>query len=442
MLSAEKNTLLTQVGAGSPMGELLRRYWHPVAPAKELRDRRVKPVRLLGEDLVLFRRTGGGYGLVSRSCPHRGTDLSVGWVEEDVLVCPYHGWAFDSAGRCARQPFEEMGPAGGFRDKVGVAAYPTATLGGLVWAYLGPEPAPLLPKFEQFGWSHGFVEIVMTELPCNWFQCHENAVDPVHFEWLHTNGNAVRVNPDAPVYAPRHQNIGFSEFEFGFINQREVQTEYDPSGSFARSSQLTDGGILCLWPYSLASGNTFEFRVPVDDETTLNITWQYSVLPCDVQAAMPECDDTPFWYGPLRGSDGRIIVSHTGNQDFAAWIGQGVIADRTREQLGRSDKGITLLRRRFLEAIETVADGGDPPGIVRDQERHTIELPLLNKSIYTEGVPRRTFEAKLAARRKSRLYGIGGYFAVQAGRPAELTEAYERAARISPGAASDQEPEA
>ncbi|WP_245700101.1 Rieske 2Fe-2S domain-containing protein [Streptomyces roseifaciens] len=421
------------MGPGTPMGELLRRYWHPVAPAMELRERRVKPVRLLGEDLLLFRKQDGGHGLISRHCPHRRADLALGWVDGDDMRCAYHGWAFDASGRCVSQPFEEAGPAGGFRDKVRVASYPTATLGGLVWAYLGPDPAPLLPDFEPFSWSHGFVEVIMTELPCNWFQCHENGVDPVHFEWLHSNGNVVRGNPDARDYVATHLDIEFLEFEYGFVNGRVVDTVDAPKGEYARTSNVADGGILCLWPYTLVSGSTIEFRVPMDDRRTLNITWQYSVLPEDVSTGEQDSDTVPYWYGPYTDPEtGDVIMSHTLNQDFATWAGQGAVTDRTSEQLGRSDAGITMLRRRYFEAIQQVARGEDPPGTVRDPGANVrIQLPIHSKSYYTEGMPRAVFEEKLAARKRSGLFGIGGFHAVQAGRPEHLQARYEEIAGIA-----------
>ncbi|MEU3752905.1 Rieske 2Fe-2S domain-containing protein [Streptomyces olivoreticuli] len=433
MLSAEKNRTLTEVGPGTPMGELLRRYWHPVAPAMELREQRVKTVKLLGEDLVLFRKPGGDHGLISRYCPHRSADLGIGWVDGDLMRCAYHGWAFDSDGRCAHQPFEEAGPAGGFRDKVRVASYPTATLGGLIWAYLGPDPAPLLPDFEPFSWGHGFVEIIMTELPCNWFQCHENGMDPVHFEWLHSNGNAARSAPDDPKYVARHLAIDFLEFEHGWINGREIDTVNAPEGVYARTSNVADGGILCMWPYTLVSGSTIEFRVPMDDHRTLNITWQYSVLPDDVDLGERESDTIPFWYGPFTDPEtGEIVMSHTLNQDFAAWTSQGPVTDRSVEHLGRSDAGITLLRRKYFEAIEQVARGEDPPGTVRDPEANVkIQLPIHSKSFYTEGMPRGVFEEKFAARKASGLFGIGGFLSVQAGRPEHLQRQYEEIAGIA-----------
>jgi 5,5'-dehydrodivanillate O-demethylase len=435
MLSAEKNEILTQVRQDTPMGNLLRRYWHPIAPARELTEGGVKPVTLLGEDLVLFRKRSGGHGLIARSCPHRNADLGFGWTDGDALRCAYHGWAFDADGRCVHQPFEEAGPAEGFRDKVGLTSYPTQLLGGLIWAYLGPQPAPLLPDYEPFGWDHGFVEIIITELPCNWFQCHENAMDPVHFEWLHSNGNAVRQNPTDPTYVPGHVGIDFLEFEYGFVNGRVIETENAPPGEYARTSNVEDGGILCVYPYLLVSGNTIEFRVPIDERRTMNVTWQYSVLPDDVIVTAQPDEAIPYWYGPLRDAQtGKILTSYTANQDFAAWTGQGAITDRTSEHLGRSDRGITLLRRRYFDAMEAVARGEDPPGTVRDPAVNKgIPLPIRSKSFYTEGMPRARFEEKLAARRRDGLLGIGGLFSVQAGRPDELQRQYDKLAGVSGG---------
>ena len=124
MLSNEQNRKLIEVGAGTPMGELLRRYWMPVAAVAELDDRPVKPVRLLGEDLTLYCDRSGTYGLVDRHCPHRRADLSYGWIEECGLRCHYHGWKWDATGRCLEQPFEEMAhPDARFKDRVRIKAY-------------------------------------------------------------------------------------------------------------------------------------------------------------------------------------------------------------------------------------------------------------------------------------------------------------------------------
>src|SRR5258706_10525304 len=186
----------------------------------ELDDKPVKPVRLMGEDLVLYRDRAGTYGLVGRHCPHRRADLSYGYVEDCGLRCTYHGWRFDETGRCLEQPYEETeDPDSRFKDRVHLTAYPVEAKAGLLWAYLGPQPAPLVPTWEPFTWPNGFVQIVISQVPCNWFQCQENSVDPVHFEWMHMNWSVRLKNQGGP-YSPRHMKLEFDEFDYGISYRR------------------------------------------------------------------------------------------------------------------------------------------------------------------------------------------------------------------------------
>jgi 5,5'-dehydrodivanillate O-demethylase len=330
------------------------------------------------------------------------------------------------------QPFELASGASGFREKVKVKSYSTKRLGGLVWAYLGPGEAPQLPDFEPYSWRRGFAEISMTVLPCNWFQCHENGVDPVHFEWLHTNWTSVWDNPDILCYGAEHLAIDFAEFRFGWICGRKLGQANVNLKPASVSNRIDEGGMLCLWPYTLVTGPTMEWRVPMDDEHTLNITRQYSVLPGDIPAFDQDPDSVPYWYGPLtHGPDDQMITSHTLNQDFAAWVGQGVIADRARERLGRTDAGIIRLRRRFLEEIKLVADGRDPAGTIRDPaENIRVELPVYMKSRYVDGVSRQKF-AELLQRQRCSAWPGDGYLAVQAGRPEHVRRLFEKAAGLT-----------
>ena len=148
MESPEQNQLLTQVGAGTPMGELMRRYWQPFAAAVDLADAWTQRVRLLGEDLILFRDRSGGLGLIAEQCPHRRASFLHGIPTERGIRCPYHGWEFNAGGACLHQPFEADNPA--FRASVGTTAYPVREMGGVLFAYLGPvtpeQPLPLLPR--------------------------------------------------------------------------------------------------------------------------------------------------------------------------------------------------------------------------------------------------------------------------------------------------------
>src|SRR5204862_8223277 len=154
MLTREDNELLTRVGRGTPGGELLRRYWHLVAASGELtEDKPIKPVKLLGEDLVAYKDKHGRYGLVGEQCPHRMASLAFGRVDEEGIRCPYHGWKFNNSGRCLEQPAEPPGST--FKDRIKHTAYPVQKLGGLLVAYLGPEPRPLLPRCDVLVWEQG-----------------------------------------------------------------------------------------------------------------------------------------------------------------------------------------------------------------------------------------------------------------------------------------------
>ena len=188
MLTVEENERLSKVGPGSPMGELLRRFWQPIATLADIERERVMKVRRLGEDLVLYKSRRDEYGLIQERCPHRSASLAYGIPHEDGLRCPYHGWLFNGEGTCLEQPYDDIAEEGGggtFKDKIRVDAYPVETLGGLVFAYMGPpERKPLLPRWPAFVTQGVNRSIGVTDLPCNWLQCMENSLDPVHFEWL------------------------------------------------------------------------------------------------------------------------------------------------------------------------------------------------------------------------------------------------------------------
>jgi 5,5'-dehydrodivanillate O-demethylase len=320
MLSEEQNRRLTEVSAGTPMGELLRRYWMPIAAVAELDDRPTKPVRLMGEDLVLYRDQAGNYGLVDRHCPHRRADLSYGWVEGCGLRCHYHGWLWDHTGKCLQQPFEETAhPEARFKDRVRIKAYPVEAKAGLLWAYLGPAPAPLVPTWEPFTWTNGFVQIVLSEVPCNWLQGQENSIDPVHFEWLHSNwGRYLREGATAKL--PTHLRIDFEEFRYGYTYKRIMEGQPE-------SDELWTIGRTCLWPNGLFTGDHFEWRVPVDDTTMLSVGWFYNRVPREREPFVQE--RIPHWNGPIKDErTGRWITSHVMNQDFVAWVWQGTTSDR------------------------------------------------------------------------------------------------------------------
>lgn len=378
MLTEEQNRLLTQVGPGTPMGELLRRYWMPIAGVSEFDERTTKPVRLLGEDLVLYKDLSGNFGLLERHCPHRRADLVHGIAEPHGLRCNYHGWCFDAQGACVHQPFEDTAfPERNIKANIATTAYPVQIKAGLVWAYLGPQPAPLVPDWELFSRPNGFVQIVLAEVPCNWFQCQENSIDPVHFEWMHENwGNRLRHGAQAS-YGPTHLKLAFEEFEYGLVYKR-VREDTDENHPFWTI------GRTALWPNCFFLGEHFEWRVPMDDENTLSVMWKFTHVPKDREPYVQT--SIPTWTGPVKDAAGNWITSHVMNQDFLAWVGQGRIADRTRERLGASDQGIVMMRRRFFEELARLGEGGDPKGVMRDPARNVrVPLPMAGRDTTLQG---------------------------------------------------------
>lgn len=416
MLTEEKNRTLTQVGPGTPMGDLLRRYWMPIAGESEFDSRPIKPLRILGEDLVLYRDLSGNFGLVDRQCPHRRADLAHGMVEADGLRCSYHGWCFDRSGQCVEQPFEDTAfPERNAKARIRTSAYPVEVKGGMVWAYMGPQSAPLLPDWEPFSWANGFVQVVLSEVPCNWFQCQENSIDPVHFEWMHENWGQRLRNEDKP-YGPTHLKLDFEEFEHGFVYKRikENTDENDPMWTVGR---------VCLWPNGFYLGEHFEWRVPIDDRNTLSVTWKFTRVPKErepyVQASIPT------WVGPVKDADGRWIDTHVMNQDFLAWVGQGVIADRSKETLGSSDRGIAMIRRRFFEEIDRIAAGGEAKGTLRDPQQNVrVPLPVADREAVLKGYS----TAEILGDPRKRLLFTSYIF--QAGQPESVRREFSQAMGI------------
>jgi 5,5'-dehydrodivanillate O-demethylase oxygenase subunit len=383
MLTAEENARLTEVGPGTPMGGLMRRYWHPVAAAAELADNpfRTKPVRILGEDLVLFRDRSGRLGLIDRLCAHRRADLTYGVVENDGLRCQYHGWKYDCSGQCIEQPFEEtVHPDARFKDKIALHGYPVEELGGLIFAYMGPEPAPLLPRWGPLVWDNCVRDVAITELPCNWMQCQENSLDPVHVEWLHNYfwqylrglSGADPLNTDGLQNVRKHQKIGFDLFEYGIVKRRVLE-------GFTEDDDDWNEGHPILFPNILLVGSQFratlQFRVPIDDSHTYHVShYTFRAAP---GADEPPQERIPYRYVPLNDDKNRYILDYVFNQDYSVWVGQGPIARRDLERLGESDRGIILFRQLLEQEMEAVARGDDPMNTFRDPVANAcIEPPL------------------------------------------------------------------
>lgn len=403
---------LTETGSNSRMGKLLRCYWWPIAGVSELRQRRVMPVRLLSEDLVLFEQLDGTLGLLERQCPHRRADLSNGFVEQHGIRCAYHGWAFDSSGMCIEAPYEDQVRPGLCTGRIRCGAYQVREMGGIVWAYLGKDPTPQLPDWEFFHWENGFRQIVVSQVPCNWLQLQENSVDPVHFEWQHSNYVIRKKRMLQPAHhVATHVRLAFEEFQWGIVYKR-LRSVTD------RSDPLWATGRVCLWPCAVFPGNHVEFRVPVDDTNTLSVCWFFDRVPLECEPYQQL--QIPTWRGPVF-ENGRCIDTHIINQDFMAVLGQGPIADRSRETLGASDAGIAMLRRRFDQDLSRFeADGTDPKGVIRDPaQNQRITLPVADRNLLLGS--HRLCEMLENPYIRERLRG----FIFQAGQPEEVRESFQ-----------------
>jgi 5,5'-dehydrodivanillate O-demethylase oxygenase subunit len=356
VITKEMNDRLTQVGPGTPMGNLLRRYWHPVGTVDDLDRDPVRPVRLLGEDLVLFRDAAGTLGLVGNRCAHRGIALAYGIPQENGLRCAYHGWTYNAQGQVVDMPFE---PA---CLPLKITSYTVQELGGLVFAYPGPAPAPLLPRWDLLVREDLDKVVDVTPLPCNWLQCVDNALDPVHFEHLHgVFGNYVLKKLGRPpgMVPARHVKIEFDVFEYGIAKRRLLEGECE------ENNDDWEVGHPILFPHILAVGAqrrpTLQIRVPVDDAHTIQFAYR------TVERA-PGAEPQPFKtvYTSLFDADGRPQADNIPNQDMLAWVEQGPIADRPAHHQASSDKGIMLFYNLLLDQIARVERGEDPLGVIRD----------------------------------------------------------------------------
>ena len=382
MLTREENETLTRVGRGTPAGELLRRYWHAVAAAGELTEEKpIKAVKILGEELVLYRDKRGRYGLVGEHCPHRLASLAFGRVDEEGIRCRYHGWKFDAEGRCLEQPAEPAERA--FKDKIKHVAYPVRKLGGLLFAYLGPEPAPLLPRWDVLAWEHGKRWIEVHEvLRCNWLQPMENSVDPSHLYWLH--GDTAHLAQTVDRYDEEHE---FIPFEFGIMKRRSTPGKKSGDGRQIDQHPLIFPNTLRHVFRTLKTDNkvrhNVQIRVPVDDTHTQVYVVYFE--PNDTDHS-PADGDAPWEFFALRDERGQYRLDHVLVQDAMAWETQGAVTDRTLEHLGVGDEGIIVFRKLLKEQIERVQQGKEPLGIIRNPERNLIiEFDVINERIGLRG---------------------------------------------------------
>jgi 5,5'-dehydrodivanillate O-demethylase oxygenase subunit len=369
MITREQNERWTRVGPGTPGGEMLRHYWWPIAFADEVKGPRPKKVRLLAEDFVLFRDGSGRLGMLEAQCAHRRAPMQYGRVEKDGIRCCYHGWVWDAQGRCIETPCEE--PESTLKERVKMASYPVQEAAGFVFAYIGPQPAPLLPKYDLLVKDTGKRYVWGFTDHCNWVQSAENAVDGSHLAWLHAG--------PYPIYARKRMKIEYKRADYGIDYYSTVpglpndkrSTLVFPSANRFESGRAEQAGGL---------RQNMLFRVPQDDTHTLNFFISIYTEPKDRlehhTETPPEVPERGPWIPTQRGvypaGDEEWWGVYSMMQDRMVQEGQGLIYDRTTENLAATDRGVVLFRQLLRESIDAVEAGHDPVGVVRDPAKNEL----------------------------------------------------------------------
>lgn len=405
MLSAKQNELVTRTGPGTQAGDLLRRYWQPAALVEELPENRpIVPVRMLGEELVLFRDERGKYGLLAKNCRHRGADLSFGRLEDGGLRCPFHGWLYGTDGTCLEQPAEPEGSQ--FFKKVRQPAYPCEERNGIVFTYMGPGEPPAFPEFDCFLAPDAYTFAFKGHVECNWLQALEVGIDPSHASYLHrffededpaeNYGRQFRdmaADTQIPVTKVLREfsrpRIEVEETEYGMrlISMRDL----GPAQTHVRVTNLAFPNafvipmsqeiVITQWHVPVDDVNNYWFAIftsfgaPVDKAIMREQRLQRCTLPGYKPKANKSND---YGFDPEE----QASLTYTGMgmdinvHDQWAVESLGPIQDRTIEHLGAADKAITAYRRMLIKAIDSVAKGKAPPKSVESANGQGLRGPV------------------------------------------------------------------
>ena len=368
---------LVEVGPGTPGGEMLRRYWHPIAVAAEVGGR-PQNVRVLGEDLILFRDLKGRPGLLYPRCCHRGTTLYYGRVEPDGIRCCYHGWLFDVEGRCLDMPCEppEKNASDRYRATFRQPWYPVTEYHGLLFAYLGPpEKKPALPRYdvmervpgdEEVFADGGNIGLQGDTTPCNWLQTHENVMDPYHVFVLHSSHSGNQFVPIMGILP----EVSWEDTALGV---KSYQDRRLPDGKlFHRVTEVQMPNLrIVANPRVKRYGpsDSVAWTLPIDDTTTKIFTLY--------RAPRGERFERSRMNGKLWEELTEEEHQRMPN-DYEAQVGQGAITLHSEEHLAATDRGVVMFRRKLREQIEAVRDGRDPIGVVFDEARALVRVEAGN----------------------------------------------------------------
>ena len=407
MLSAEDNETLVRVGPGTPMGELIRRFWVPAILSTELTDNDGKPVRirLLGEDLMAFRDTEGRIGLLEEHCPHRGASLALGVNADCGIRCLYHGWKFDVTGKCVDTPTEDEDSK--ISSRVRAKAYATHEAGGVIWAYMGPPAErPAFPEFEWLSMPAGKSVPFKIMEDCNYAQAVEGTIDSAHAGVLHRDspwgepGKYAHEKDLRPKLEVEHSAYGL---RYGAVRK------LDDKQLHVRITQVVLPFFTLIPPNGFGpfkDRRLINAFVPRDDVTTWHIQWFFDpTKPIDVEARIEEGGiwiDENFrkkrnidnWYlqdRQMMRTRNMSGIEGVVTQDHAVTESQGRILDRTRENLAASDIAVVTWRRQMIREARALAESKQKPEVFRENvdwgriKAATVAFP--NTKTWKEVVP-------------------------------------------------------
>ena len=377
---AERLGLLPQTSRDTPMGKLLRTFWQPVARSQTLAVGKAQPLRVLGEDLTLYRGASGKPYLVGGRCPHRLTLLHSGWVQGEDIRCMYHGWKFNGAGACIERPAEgDAGPAA-----CRIAGYPLYEYCGLVFAYMGEGAAPefQLPRKDAFERENNLLFTRAETWPCNWFQQIENSLDAVHVSFVHHWGEVGTFGDAVAATIPQ---LEYVETDAG-IRQTATRSKTSKRVSdwtFPNNNHISQPGLVPDDPWI----DVGIWMTPVDDtHTTRFILYSIPKKNAEADGRITRYFEEFGDYNPADFHDELFIhkqvpkdklMQLTSAQDYVAAVGQGTIVDRASERLGKSDLGVAFLRRTFWRELDAIHEGR-PTKAWRKLD-HATDMPLQSK---------------------------------------------------------------
>ena len=356
---------LVSTRPGSLAGTFMRRFWHPIHRAEELRAGQAKPIEIMSERFTLYRGKTGMPHVVDFRCPHRGTQLSAGWVEGDSIRCMYHGWLFNQSGQCTDQPAEEKSFAG----KIRIRSYPTREYLGLIFAYFGEGAAPPFPVYPHME-EDGVLEVLSTEVwPCNFFQRIDNNGDTYHVPFVHSGAYSASSDnnrsglPDISKEESPWGTTSYASFAQGW---RNVFHFFMPNVyAFRNPSPEPECGSedRMQWDVPLDDQRSLEFRLrrlPLSEEAAAKYRARRGAAAAEPKISVVQMGEAVL-SGKLSFQDldnffkDKISLVHT--QDYVAQVGQGSLAARAQEHLGRSDIGVILFRKIWERELRALAEG-------------------------------------------------------------------------------------